>query len=150
MDSSTGLLTNPVTQIQFDSISNILVVAVRGHIDATPDAPKGWRHILEHFYYECQKNDDRYIRRTASKFIAFYRTHSPQAITHWATVKRITEKDNSRRYYLDAVMKLDNNIPKGDIPPNFSGGGLTIPLATFFKLRNTDELYSQYRTEDSE
>lgn len=133
--------------IPFDSNSNILVVTVRGSLDAEENAPKGWRHVVENFYYECQANDGINCKRSASRFLAFYRSHSPQAITHWGIISKITEKDGIRRYHIDSLIKLGNYIPFRTIPPMFSGGGITIPLEIFFKIRNTDELYEKYRTE---
>jgi len=123
--------------------NQIMIVTVRGTIDKSNF--KGWRHVLENFYYECTANDGKYNRRPETGFIAFYRSHVPKAITHWGNVSNITEKDGIRRYHLGSLMKLKSFIKKGEIPPVFSGGGISIPLEEFFILKNLDELYENHR-----
>jgi hypothetical protein len=134
------------TIIPIVSESDILIVAVSGKVD--DNLHRGWRHVLDNFFYECQANENFRFRRAANRFIAFYLSSAPMAIVYWATVEKITEKDGYRRYHLKSITKLNNYIVKGKTLPLFSGGGVSIPLEIFFKIKNLDEIYEKYRQID--
>lgn len=123
--------------IPFSSYNNIMVVAVDG---TGKKHPLGLKDVLFNFRYLCQKNVDL-IKRPATKYIGFYVSGGPKKVKYWAIVDSIVETEDRRYYNLESIILMKKPIPLGTIPPNFSGGGVEIPLKAFFEISNLDEIY---------
>ena len=128
------------------SYDKVMVVAV---------GPESWKEILETFRYFCPINDGIHHRRINSKYLAFYRTGNPQAITHWAElldVGRVLGGKESNFcdefwddtdkiiYSIESLHKLGRPIVKGKVPPQFAGGCVVIPFKQLEHLYTLDEV----------
>ena len=123
--------------LPFSSYDSIMIVAVDG---TGKKHDLGLRDVLYNFRYLCQRNRAG-IRRPAAKHIGFYVSGGPKAIVYWAIVDNIVESSDNRCYNIESIMRLNRPIPLGTIPPNFSGGGVEIPLEKFFNLRSVEDIY---------